>query len=169
MIAMTYGNVYVARVAMGVERHADRQGVPRSRSLRRAVLIIAYSHCIAHGYDLTHGLEQQKAAVESGYWPLFRYNPALASQGKNPFQLDRQGAQLPLKDYIYNETRYTMLAQSDPDDAKRTARAGPGGRDAPLEAVRALGAHAGAARRRQRRQVMIDLTKTIDLSTNYWA
>jgi len=82
-------------------------------------LIIAYSHCIAHGYDMVHGLDQQKAAVNSGYWPLFRYNPDLTAQNKNPFQLDSRAATIPLKDYIYNETRYTMLAKSNPDEAKR--------------------------------------------------
>jgi pyruvate-ferredoxin/flavodoxin oxidoreductase len=81
-------------------------------------LIIAYSHCIAHGYDMAYGLEQQKAAVNSGYWPLFRYNPDLVAQGKNPFQLDSRPPSIPLKDYIYNETRYTMLVKSNPDHAR---------------------------------------------------
>jgi len=82
-------------------------------------LIIAYSHCIAHGYDMAYGLDQQKAAVNSGYWPLFRYNPDLVAQNKNPFQLDSRPPNLPLKDYIYNETRYTMLAKSNPEEAQR--------------------------------------------------
>jgi pyruvate-ferredoxin/flavodoxin oxidoreductase len=80
-------------------------------------IIIAYSHCIAHGYDLKHGLEQQKLAVQSGYWPLFRYSPALADQGKNPFQLDSKAPTIPLEKYIYNETRYTMLVHSAPEAA----------------------------------------------------
>jgi pyruvate-ferredoxin/flavodoxin oxidoreductase len=80
-------------------------------------LIIAYSHCIAHGYDLVNGLEQQKAAVQSGHWPLFRYNPNLAGQGKNPLQLDSKAPTLPLDKYIYNETRYTMLVHSKPEAA----------------------------------------------------
>ncbi|MBZ5526747.1 MAG: pyruvate:ferredoxin (flavodoxin) oxidoreductase, partial [Acidobacteriia bacterium] len=82
-------------------------------------LIIAYSHCIAHGYDMMHGLEQQKAAVLSGYWPLMRYNPALRLAGKNPFQLDSQAPSIPLKQYAYQEARYTMLARSNPDAAAR--------------------------------------------------
>src|ERR1700745_2097315 len=82
-------------------------------------LIIAYSHCIAHGYDLRHGMDQQKAAVLSGHWPLFRYNPALGREGKNPFQLDSKAPSVPLKQYAYNETRYTMLAHSHPDAARR--------------------------------------------------
>ena len=81
-------------------------------------LIIAYSHCIAHGYDLVNGLDQQKAAVQSGYWPLYRYNPDLVKLGKNPFQLDSKPPALPLEKYIYNETRYTMLKHSDPQAAK---------------------------------------------------
>ncbi|MCS6910963.1 MAG: hypothetical protein NZM11_10425, partial [Anaerolineales bacterium] len=76
------------------------------------------SHCIAHGYDLRYGLDQQKKAVLSGYWPLFRYNPDLAKEGKNPFQLDSKPPSLPLRDYVYNETRYKMLTQSDEERAE---------------------------------------------------
>ncbi|HVA00533.1 MAG TPA: pyruvate:ferredoxin (flavodoxin) oxidoreductase, partial [Terriglobia bacterium] len=81
-------------------------------------LIIAYSHCIAHGYDMVHGMDQQKAAVQSGYWPLFRYNPLLAKEGKNPLQLDSRAPSIPLEKYVYNETRYTMLVRSQPEAAK---------------------------------------------------
>jgi pyruvate-ferredoxin/flavodoxin oxidoreductase len=119
LMAMTYGTVYVARVAMG---GSDTQTI---RAFREAeahpgpALIIAYSHCIAHGYDLRHGMEQQKAAVLSGHWPLFRYNPALARDGRSPLELDSKPPSLPLKAYAYNETRYTMLAHSDPEAARR--------------------------------------------------
>jgi len=82
-------------------------------------LIIAYSHCIAHGYDMVHGLDQQKLAVTSGHWPLFRYNPPLAKEGKNPFVLDSRAPSIPLEQYIYNETRYTMLVNSNPEEAKK--------------------------------------------------
>jgi pyruvate-ferredoxin/flavodoxin oxidoreductase len=82
-------------------------------------IIIAYSHCIAHGYDMVYGIEQQKAAVNSGHWPLFRYNPGLAKEGKNPFVLDSRAPSIPLEKYIYNETRYTMLVNSDPEEAKK--------------------------------------------------
>jgi pyruvate-ferredoxin/flavodoxin oxidoreductase len=82
-------------------------------------VIIAYSHCIAHGYDLVFGCEQQKLAVQSAYWPLFRYNPRLGLEGKNPFQLDSRPPALPLEKYIYNETRYTMLVKSNPEAAKK--------------------------------------------------
>jgi pyruvate-ferredoxin/flavodoxin oxidoreductase len=82
-------------------------------------LIIAYSHCIAHGYDLLYGLEQQTAAVQSGYWPLFRYNPELAAEGSNPFKLDSRKPKISLEKYIYREGRYRMLTQSDPAAAER--------------------------------------------------
>jgi pyruvate-ferredoxin/flavodoxin oxidoreductase len=82
-------------------------------------LIIAYSHCIAHGYDLAFGMEQQKAAVLSGYWPLMRYNPTLRAEGKNPFQLDSRAPSIPLKQYAYQEARYSMLARNNPEEADR--------------------------------------------------
>jgi pyruvate-ferredoxin/flavodoxin oxidoreductase len=82
-------------------------------------LIVAYSHCINHGYDMLYGLDQQKVAVQTGYWPLLRYNPALAAQGKNPLLLDSKAPSLPLAQYTKSETRYTMLAHSDPAAAKR--------------------------------------------------
>ena len=119
MMAVNYGSVYVARVAMGANDSQTIKAFMEAEAYDGPSLIIAYSHCIAHGYDLVHGLEQQKAAVNSGYWPLFRYNPALAEQSKNPFQLDSRPPALPLKEYIYNETRYTMLVKSNPEEAKR--------------------------------------------------
>jgi pyruvate-ferredoxin/flavodoxin oxidoreductase len=119
MMAMSYGTVYVAQIAMGA---ADMQTVKaflEAEAYNGPSLIIAYSHCIAHGYDLEHGMDQQKAAVNSGYWPLFRYNPDLAAHDKNPFLLDSRAPTLALKDYAYNETRYTMLAKSNPEQAKK--------------------------------------------------
>jgi pyruvate-ferredoxin/flavodoxin oxidoreductase len=118
-IAMTYGSVYVARVAMGANDAHTLKAFQEAEAYDGPSLIIAYSHCIAHGYDLSHGLEQQKAATLSGYWPLFRFNPAIAKTGKNPLQLDSRAPTLPLEKYIYNETRYTVLAHSDPEAAKR--------------------------------------------------
>jgi pyruvate-ferredoxin/flavodoxin oxidoreductase len=85
-------------------------------------LIIAYSHCIAHGYDMAFGMKQQKAAVLSGYWPLLRYDPRVRKQGKNPFQLDSKAPTVPLRDYIYAEARYSMLARSDPETAQTLLR-----------------------------------------------
>jgi pyruvate-ferredoxin/flavodoxin oxidoreductase len=119
MMAMTYGNIYVARVAMGGNDGHTLKAFREAEAYDGPSLIIAYSHCIAHGYDLRHGMEQQKAAVLSGYWPLFRYNPELLKEGKNPLQLDSRPPTLPLKKYAYNETRYTMLAQSKPEAARQ--------------------------------------------------
>jgi pyruvate-ferredoxin/flavodoxin oxidoreductase len=117
MMAMMYGNAYVARIAMGSSDMQTVKAFLEAEAWDGPSIIIAYSHCIAHGYDMKHGLDQQKLAVQSGYWPLFRYNPALAPQGKNPFQLDSKAPAIPLEKYIYNETRYTMLVHSAPESA----------------------------------------------------
>ena len=117
MMAMNYGTAYVAKVAMGGNDSHTIKAFMEAESYDGPSIIIAYSHCIAHGYDMVHGLDQQKAAVQSGYWPLFRYDPRLAAEGKNPFQLDSRPPSIKLKDYVYNETRYTMLTKSNPDEA----------------------------------------------------
>jgi pyruvate-ferredoxin/flavodoxin oxidoreductase len=119
LMAMSYGSVYVARVAMGGGDQHVIKAFLEAEAYDGPSLIIAYSHCIAHGYDMAFGMEQQKAAVQSGYWPMLRYNPNLAAEGKNPLQLDSKPPSLPLEKYIYNETRYTMLAHSDPEAAKK--------------------------------------------------
>ena len=119
LLATAYGNVYVARVAMGANDAQTLKAVLEAEAYDGPSLIIAYSHCIAHGYDLRLGLEQQKKAVLSGHWPLFRFDPRLAPQGKNPFILDSKAPTVPLEEYLYAETRYRMLAQSRPDEAKR--------------------------------------------------
>ena len=118
LMAMSYGSVYVAKIAMGANDMHTVKAILEAEAYDGPSLIIAYSHCIAHGFDLSYGMDQQKAAVNSGYWNLFRYNPDLEAQGKNPFQLDSKAPTIPLKDFAYNETRYTMLAKSDPDHAK---------------------------------------------------
>jgi pyruvate-ferredoxin/flavodoxin oxidoreductase len=112
-LAMTYGNVYVARVAMGANDAQTLRAFLEAESYDGPSLIIAYSHCIAHGYDLRYGLEQQKKAVLSGHWPLYRFDPRAG------FALDSKAPSIPLEDYVYVETRYRMLAQSRPDDACR--------------------------------------------------
>ncbi len=119
LLAANYGTVYVARVAMGSSDMHTVKAFLEAEAYDGPSIIIAYSHCIAHGYDLAFGMEQQKAAVNSGYWPLFRYNPKLADEGKNPFQLDSRPPTIPLKNYVYNETRYTMLTKSNPEEARR--------------------------------------------------
>ena len=118
-MAMTYGTVYVARIALGANDTHTIKTFLEAEAFDGPSLIIAYSHCIAHGYDLIHGLEQQKAAVLSGCWPLFRFNPSLIKQDRNPLQLDSKAPSIPLEKYIYNESRYTMLVQSQPEAAKR--------------------------------------------------
>lgn len=119
LLAISYGNIYVARIAYGAnDRHTIR-AVLEAEAYDGPSLIIAYSTCIAHGYDLVYGLEQQEAAVKSGHWPLYRFNPDLANQGLNPFSLDSKKPTLPLEKYIYREGRYRMLVQSNPEAAKR--------------------------------------------------
>jgi pyruvate-ferredoxin/flavodoxin oxidoreductase len=122
MEAISYGSVYVARVAMGGSDTHTVKAFREAEAFPGPSLIIAYSHCIAHGYDMAFGLSQQKSAVLSGYWPLVRYNPALREQGKNPFQLDSKAPSIPLKQYIYEEARYSMLARSHPREARELLR-----------------------------------------------
>jgi pyruvate-ferredoxin/flavodoxin oxidoreductase len=122
LLMMTYGHVYVASVAMGADDMQTVRAIREAEAYDGPSLVIAYSHCIAHGYDLVHGLEQQKAAVTSGAWPLYRYDPRRRREGKNPLQLDAKPPSTPLRAYAYNETRYTMLAHADPAAAKESLR-----------------------------------------------
>ena len=115
MEAVSYGSVYVAQVALGGNDSHVVKAFQEAEAHDGPSIIIAYSSCIAHGYDLVHGLEQQKLAVQSGYWPLMRYNPSLRETGKNPFQLDSRAPSIRLKEYAYREARYTMLARSNPE------------------------------------------------------
>jgi pyruvate-ferredoxin/flavodoxin oxidoreductase len=119
MLAMSYGNVYVARVAMGASDTQTVQAFIEAEQYEGPSLIIAYSHCIAHGINMTKGMEQQKLAVNSGYWPLFRYNPLLANEGKPPLHLDSRPPAIPVKEYMYRETRFKMLTKSKPAEAER--------------------------------------------------
>jgi len=119
MIAMTYGNIYVAQVAMGASDAQTVRAFVEAESYPGPSLIIAYSHCIAHGIDMRTGFDQQKAAAACGAWPLYRFDPRLAEQGRNPLQLDSKEPTLSYKEYAYKETRYKMLAASDPETAKR--------------------------------------------------
>ncbi|NUQ82904.1 MAG: pyruvate:ferredoxin (flavodoxin) oxidoreductase [Bacteroidetes bacterium] len=119
LIAMSYGNVYVAKIAMGASDVQTIKAIQEAERYDGPSLIIAYSHCIAHGYNLKYGMQQQKLAVESGHWPLFRYNPVLAEEHKNPFQLDSKAPKVRLEEYIYNETRYKILTKMNPSIAKQ--------------------------------------------------
>ncbi|KYC51545.1 MAG: hydrogenase MvhADGHdrABC F420-non-reducing hydrogenase subunit B [Candidatus Methanofastidiosum methylothiophilum] len=113
MIAMAYGYVYVAKVAMGANDLQTLRAFIEADAYAGPSLVIAYSHCIAHGIDMRKGLDQQRLAVQSGIWPLYRYNPALIDEGKNPLLLDSKDPTVSVEDYAYNETRYRMLLQSD--------------------------------------------------------
>ena len=113
MLAVGYGNIYVAQIAMGANDAQTIKAIIEAESYEGTSLIIAYSHCIAHGYDMRNGLDQQKKAAASGYWPLYRYDPRLAKENKNPFQLDSKAPSITLDKFVYNETRYRMLTQSD--------------------------------------------------------
>ena len=114
MIAMAYGNVYVARVAMGARDAQTVKAFLEAESYDGPSIIIAYSHCIAHGYDLAQGCEQQKLAVDSGHWPLYRFDPRRIELGESPLQMDSAAPKVDLGAYVRNETRYRMVEQADP-------------------------------------------------------
>jgi len=114
LLAMMYGHVYVARVAMGANETQTLKAFLEAESYDGPSIIIAYCHCIAHGIDMVKGMDQQRLAVESGYWPLYRYDPRLRAEGKNPLQIDSKPPKVPLEEYIYNENRYRMLQKSNP-------------------------------------------------------
>jgi len=118
MTAMRYGNVYIAQIAMGANDNQTVKAFLEAEAHPGPSLIIAYSQCIAHGIDMAKGMTQQKLAVECGHWPLYRFDPRLADEGKNPFQLDSRDPKIPLQDYIYTEGRYRMLQRSDPEAAR---------------------------------------------------
>ncbi|MBI3873368.1 MAG: pyruvate:ferredoxin (flavodoxin) oxidoreductase [candidate division Zixibacteria bacterium] len=126
LIATLYGNVYVARVAMGAKDEHTLRAFLEAESFPGPSLIIAYSHCIAHGIDMTQGLQNQKAAVSSGHWPLFRYDPRRAADGQNPLVLDSGAPKMPLADYLRMENRYQMLTKSHPEQAKALWKAAQG-------------------------------------------
>jgi pyruvate-ferredoxin/flavodoxin oxidoreductase len=119
MLAVSYGHIYVAKIAFGADDAQTVKAFLEAEAYDGPSLIIAYSHCIAHGYDLRYGLEQQDAAVKSGHWPLYRYHPDRGIEGQNPFQLDSKAPSIPLEKYIYREGRYRMLTQSEPETAAR--------------------------------------------------
>ena len=119
LIAMSYGNVYVAKVAMGASDAQTVKAFLEAEAYPGPSLIIAYSHCIAHGINMTRGMQQHKYAVESGYWPLLRYSPQLTEKGKNPLVLDSKAPKIHLSEFAYKENRFKMLTKSMPERAKR--------------------------------------------------
>ena len=122
LLAMDYGNVYVAQVSMGAKDAQVVKAFTEANSYEGPSLIIAYSHCISHGYNLVNGPDQQKKAVESGYWPLFRFDPRLRGEGKNPFMLDCADPKIPVTDYMMAENRFKMLQRSNPERAALLAK-----------------------------------------------
>ena len=117
--AISYGNVYVAQVAIGANPQQTLLALREAEAYPGTSLVIAYSPCIAHGINLQRGVEQQTKAVQCGHWPLLRYNPAVRASGENPFVLDSLEPRLKLKDYAYGELRYRMLGHSNPEEAER--------------------------------------------------
>lgn len=119
MQAISYGNVYVAQVAMGANPQQTLLAMREAEAYNGPSLILAYSHCIAHGINMEKGLDQQQMAVASGYWPLIRYNPVLRKNDQNPFVLDSPRPSMAFRDYAYNELRYKVLTQTHPQEAER--------------------------------------------------
>ncbi len=120
--AIAYGNIYVAQVAMGANPQQTLQAFREAEAYEGPSLILAYSHCIAHGIDMRYGMKQQDLAVASGYWPLFRYDPEMRKVGESPFRLDSARPTIPFKEYAYNELRYQSLALSRPAEAGELLR-----------------------------------------------
>ena len=116
-IAMSYGHVYVARVSMGADMRQVIRAFQEAESYNGPSIVIAYSHCIAHGIDMSKGLEQGKAVVSSGIWPIYRYDPRLIAEGKNPFQLDCKDPTTTVEDYMYKEGRFRSLTGAAPERA----------------------------------------------------
>jgi pyruvate-ferredoxin/flavodoxin oxidoreductase len=117
LLAIAYGNVYVAQVAMGANPQQTLDAFREAAAYDGPSLIIAYSQCIAHGIDMRFGMKQQDLAVACGYWPLIRFNPTMQTVGRSPFQLDSPRPTIPFKDYAHNEVRYASLVRTKPEDA----------------------------------------------------
>lgn len=115
---MTYGNVYVASVAMGARDEHTLKAFLEAEAYSGPSLIIAYSHCIAHGINMSTAMQNHKAAVDSGRWLLYRFNPDRIQQGQNPLQLDSHRPKLPVEQSMYIENRFKMLTKSNPPAAK---------------------------------------------------
>lgn len=118
-MAMVYGNVYVASVALGAKDEHTLKAFLEAEAYEGPSLIIAYSHCIAHGLEIADGLRHQKSAVETGQWLLYRFNPERTPKGENPLVLDSRAPKAPIAEYLSSETRFQMLATSDPEAAER--------------------------------------------------
>ncbi len=122
-ICMTYGNIYVGQIAYGANMTQTVRAFKEAEAYPGPSILIAYSHCINHGIDMTTATDLHKTAVESGFWPLFRYDPALAAQGKNPLQLDSKTPTVEVEEFMYKQTRFRALRQSDPARAEKLLEA----------------------------------------------
>ena len=114
LLANMYGHVYVAKVAFGAKMAQTAQAFLEAESYQGPSLIIAYSHCIAHGYDMANGASQQKLAVDSGVWPLYRFDPRRTEKGEPPLHLDYGPPKTRVADYLRNESRFRMVERADP-------------------------------------------------------
>jgi pyruvate-ferredoxin/flavodoxin oxidoreductase len=121
MLAVAYGNVYVAQVAMGANPNQTLKAFLEAESYHGPSLILAYSQCIAHGINMTHGMTHQKTVVQTGLWPLYRYDPRSAHGGEHPFHLDSRKPTIPFAEFAQQEARFAMVARSDPKGAERLA------------------------------------------------
>ena len=117
MICMAYGNIYIAQIAMGANYNQTVKALVEAETFDGPSIVICYTHCIAHGIDMTNGLEAQKLAVNSGFWPLFRFDPRRIDHGEKPLQLDSKPPSIPFKDFAYNEVRFKTLTKSKPEHA----------------------------------------------------
>ncbi len=124
LMMMSYGNVYVAQVAIGASHNQTVKAMVEAERYDGPSLVICYSHCIAHGIDMSLGLTEEEKAVKSGHWMMYRYNPELIDQGKNPLQLDSKEPSIPFEEYSYSEIRFRTLRSKDPERAKMLAKLG---------------------------------------------
>lgn len=118
-MAMTYGYIYVAQVALGANKQQYLTALTEAEAYDGPSLIIAYSTCIAHGMNMVNSMEEQKRAVDCGYWTLYRFNPMLKEQGKNPLILDSKAPTADFKAFLAGENRFASLKKSAPQDAER--------------------------------------------------
>ncbi|HLI56239.1 MAG TPA: thiamine pyrophosphate-dependent enzyme, partial [Actinomycetota bacterium] len=119
LLAMAYGSIYVAQIAMGADNPQTIRALAEAESYHGPALVLAYSHCIAHGIDMGAGMSHQKEAVDAGYWPLYRYDPRLATPGRHPLVLDSHPPKPTLREFVAKEARFAMLARSRPQEADR--------------------------------------------------
>ncbi|MET0093016.1 MAG: pyruvate:ferredoxin (flavodoxin) oxidoreductase, partial [Sedimenticola sp.] len=119
MMAMAYGDVYVAQVAFGAKDVQTLRTFIEAESYPGPSLIIAYCPCIAHGIDMANNLKQQELAVNSGHWPLFRFDPRKARQGENPLHMDSKEPSIPYRDFVTSETRFSVLMRTHPEEAEQ--------------------------------------------------